>query len=124
MPVPPKAFGVDAHGFKLGTPLSEAMVAEFEKRHEVTLPPAYRLFVTELGNGGAGPGYGLSRLNTSCCTHRRSGHLAQASPYLPGPRYRDDWEQRYEARRTRIGSSCGVRWRSPVMAVLSLLGWS
>lgn len=96
MPVPPKAFGVEAHGFKVGAPLSEAVVAEFEERHEVTLPPAYRLFVTELGDGGAGPGYGLSRLAPSCCVYRRSGHLAQPSPYLPGPRYSGDWEQRYE----------------------------
>ncbi|GII57263.1 hypothetical protein Pth03_56520 [Planotetraspora thailandica] len=96
MLVPPKAFGVEAHGFKLGAPLFEAVVAEFEERHEVTLPPAYRLFVTELGDGGAGPGYGLCRLSASCCARRRSGHLAQPSPYLPGPRYLDDWDQRYE----------------------------
>ena len=48
MPVPPMAFGVEAHGFKLGAPLSATVVAEFEERHEVTLPLAYRLFVTEL----------------------------------------------------------------------------
>ncbi len=96
MPVPPKAFGVEAHGFVLGAPLSEAVVAEFEERHEVTLPPAFRLFVTELGNGGAGPGYGLCRLVPSCCVYRRSVHLAQPSPYLPGPRYFGDWGRRYE----------------------------
>ncbi|MEV0136629.1 hypothetical protein AB0H83_50425 [Dactylosporangium sp. NPDC050688] len=96
MPVPPKAFGVEAHGFVLGAPLPEAVVAEFEKRHEVTLPPAFRLFVTELGNGGAGPGYGLCRLAPSCCVYRRSVHLARPSPYLPGPRYFGDWVQRYE----------------------------
>lgn len=54
------------------------------------------LFVTELGDGGAGPGYELSHLGTSCCTDRRPGHPARPSPYLPGPRYLDDWEQRYE----------------------------
>ncbi|MFD0857005.1 HEAT repeat domain-containing protein [Actinomadura adrarensis] len=95
-PLPPKAFGVEAHGFKLDPPLPEAAVAEFEERHEVTLPAGYRLFITELGAGGAGPGYRMSRLGTSCCTYRRSGHLAKPSPYLPGPRYTGDWEQRYE----------------------------
>jgi hypothetical protein len=30
------------------------VVAEFEERHEVSLPPVYRLFVTELGGEGAG----------------------------------------------------------------------
>ncbi|MBA9002744.1 hypothetical protein HNR21_001626 [Actinomadura cellulosilytica] len=96
MPVPPEAFGVEGHGFELGPPLPEAVVAEFEERHEVVLPAAYRLFVTELGDGGAGPGYGLCRLDTACCAGRRSGHLALPSPYVPGPRYLGDWELRYE----------------------------
>ena len=96
MPVPPDAFGVEKHGFKLGAPLPEAVVAEFEERHEVALPPAYRLFVTELGDGGAGPGYHLSRLSGSCDGPCRPGHLARPSPYLPGPRYFGDWEERYE----------------------------
>ena len=95
-PVVPTPFGAEAHGFVVGPPLSEAVVAEFEERHEVSLPPAYRLFVTELGGEGAGPGYGLCRLKPSCCAYRRSGHLAQPSPYLPGPRYPVDWEQRHE----------------------------
>lgn len=96
MPTPPRAFGIEKHGFKLGAPLPEAVVAEFEERHEVTLPPAYRLFVTELGDGGAGPGYGLSRLSASCPIGCRPGHLARSSPYQPGPRYLYDWAERYE----------------------------
>ncbi|GAA2170339.1 hypothetical protein [Actinomadura napierensis] len=97
MPAASKAFGAEAHRFKLEPPLPEAMVAEFEERHEVALPKEFRLFVIELGNGGAGPGYGLRRLTVSCCAHRRSGHLTRPSPYRPGPRYLDDWEQRYES---------------------------
>ena len=96
MPVPPKAFGARQHGFKLGNPLPEAVVAEFEERHEVALPPGYRLFVTELGDGGAGPGYHLSQLSAACYTGCPPGHLARPSPYLPGPRYPEDWEQRHE----------------------------
>ncbi len=95
MPVPSHVFGAEAHGFRLGAPLPEAVVAEFEERHEVALPPAYRLFVTELGDGGAGPGY-LSRLGESCDSPCRAGHLARPSPYLPGPRYFGDWEERHE----------------------------
>ena len=90
------AFGVEEHKFTLGTPLSESAVAEFEERHEIALPPEYRLFVTELGDGGAGPGYRLSRLGEACGTGCRAGHLVRPSPYLPGPRYLDDWERRYE----------------------------
>ena len=95
-PVPPKAFGAGQHGFKLETPLPEAAVAEFEERHEVALPAPYRLFVTELGDGGAGPGYHLSKLSAACDMGCLSGHLVRPSPYLPGPRYPEDWEQRHE----------------------------
>lgn len=94
--MPPEAFGAEAHGFRLGPPVPEAVVAEFEERHEVALTLGYRLFVTELGDGGAGPGYHMSRLGASCGADCRPGHLAQPSPYLPGPRYFGDWEQRYE----------------------------
>ncbi|MFB4317734.1 hypothetical protein [Actinomadura sp. 21ATH] len=95
-PVAAEAFGAWAHGFELGAPLPEAVVGGFEERHGVALPRGYRLFVTELGDGGAGPGTGIYRLNASCCAYRRSGHLARPSPYRPGPRRLGDWEQRHE----------------------------
>jgi hypothetical protein len=96
MPVPPRAYGAGWHRFKLDAPSPEAVVAGFEERHEVALPPAYRLFVTELGDGGAGPGTGLPRLSELCNAPCRPGHLARPSPYLPGPRYPYDWEERHE----------------------------
>jgi hypothetical protein len=96
LPALPTAFGVQQHRFELGAPLPEAAVADFEARHGVLLPEAYRLFVTEVGDGGAGPGYRLDRLGELCDRVCRPGHLAQASPYLPGPRYLGDWAERYE----------------------------
>jgi hypothetical protein len=91
------AFGVTHHKFELNAPAPEVTVAKFEERHEIVLPPPYRMFVTELGNGGAGPGYRMRRLVDSCGAGQcRRGHLAEPSPYLPGPRYFGDWEQRYE----------------------------
>jgi hypothetical protein len=66
-------------GFKLRNPLPEAVATEFEERHEVVLPAAYRLFVTELGDGGAGPGYHLSPLSEACHLGCPQGHLARPS---------------------------------------------
>ncbi|HZO52947.1 MAG TPA: SMI1/KNR4 family protein [Bryobacteraceae bacterium] len=55
-------FGAHSHGYRLGPPLSESALAQCEKRLGVQLPTEYRLFVTRLGHGGAGPYYGLFSL--------------------------------------------------------------
>ena len=52
-------FGASKHGFKLSPVLTDSEVAEFERMHRVTLPQDYRLFLTVVGRGGAGPYYGL-----------------------------------------------------------------
>ncbi|GHJ43369.1 hypothetical protein Cs7R123_07110 [Catellatospora sp. TT07R-123] len=96
MPQPPEIFGADAHDFELAPPLPEAAVADFEAHHRIVLPEAYRLFVTRIGSGGAGPGYRLYSLAESCGPRCHPDHLAQSSPYLPGPRYLGDWEERHE----------------------------
>ena len=52
-------FGADAHDFRLNRPLSESDAIAFERFHRVTLPNDYRQFLTCVGNGGAGPFYGI-----------------------------------------------------------------
>src|SRR5512142_2282534 len=52
-------FGATSHLFLLNPPLPEADVISFERRHKVSLPDDYRRFITEIGNGGAGPYYGV-----------------------------------------------------------------
>lgn len=58
-------FGAGRHRYRLEPVLSEAEVSAFEEQHGVTLPEAYRNFVTQVGDGGAGPFYGLFRLKES-----------------------------------------------------------
>jgi hypothetical protein len=52
-------FGAQAHQYRLGPALTESEVERIEERLGIELPIEYRLFVTQLGNGGAGPHYGL-----------------------------------------------------------------
>ena len=52
-------FGSAAHDYKLNPPIPVSTIEEFEARHGIRLPDDYRHFVTEIGNGGAGPYYGL-----------------------------------------------------------------
>src|SRR5438309_1041073 len=54
-----KVFGSGGHDYKLNPPLPVAVIEAFEGRHGVSLPEDYRLFITEIGNGGAGPYYGV-----------------------------------------------------------------
>jgi len=55
-------FGSNAHQYILNPTLSEATLQEFETRHAIQLPKEYRCFLLEVGNGGAGPHYGLFKL--------------------------------------------------------------
>ena len=52
-------FGEESHGYELHAPLLETDVAAFENEHVIRLPDDYRQFLTRVGNGGAGPYYGL-----------------------------------------------------------------
>src|SRR5687767_14245206 len=54
-----RVFGAGAHQYKLNSPLLVSVVEAFEERHGVSLPQDYRCFITEIGNGGAGPYYGV-----------------------------------------------------------------
>jgi hypothetical protein len=48
--------------YHLNPPLSEQTVLQFEKEHKIQLPHDYRAFLIQLGNGGAGPAYGVFKL--------------------------------------------------------------
>jgi hypothetical protein len=50
---------MDRYKFKLKPPLQIAHVREMELKYSFTLPEDYFKFITEIGNGGGGPTYGL-----------------------------------------------------------------
>src|SRR5690348_15289150 len=54
-----KVFGAGSHQYGFAKPYPEAELASFEKRIGITLPEDYRAFITQIGNGGAGPSYGV-----------------------------------------------------------------
>ena len=55
-------FGASRHRYRFNPPLAEREVTAFEQRHGIRLPQDYRGFLIEVGNGGAGPHYGVFRL--------------------------------------------------------------
>lgn len=54
-----RRFGASTHNYLLAPALSESRVAELEHEYNITLPADYRAHLTGLGDGGAGPYYGL-----------------------------------------------------------------
>lgn len=88
---PPKIFGAEAHGFTLNPVVRKSVVANFEAKHGVELPEDYRRFITEVGNGGAGPYYGLFKFHEmdDCFSFQRwkendgfVGTLAKPFPHI------------------------------------------
>ncbi|MEH2065035.1 MAG: SMI1/KNR4 family protein [Nostoc sp.] len=57
-----EVFGSESHQYQFKPCLSNKDIQVFESRYNITLPSEYRNFLLEIGNGGAGPGYGLSGL--------------------------------------------------------------
>jgi hypothetical protein len=51
--------GASTHRYALSPVLPETEVAAFERAFGVALPGEFAAFLTQVGNGGAGPGYGL-----------------------------------------------------------------
>src|SRR5262249_9650414 len=52
-------FGANGHHFLLNPPRPENEVSAFEQRHCIRVPSDYRHFITQVGDGGAGPFYGV-----------------------------------------------------------------
>lgn len=57
-----QVFGSSSHRYLNKGRLYEHEVKSFENRYNINLPPEYREFILQIGNGGAGPYYGLESL--------------------------------------------------------------
>ena len=99
-------FGADRHKYKLNPPASPEQVRRFEEKHNLLLPEEYKFFLTQIGNGGAGPYYGLYSLEEA---ERYTEYLEttqtaakQKDEEVPAPAFIDrrmtpeDWAVRME----------------------------
>jgi len=62
IPIEPSNLAAQSHRHRLNPPLTEENVHKFETEHGIALPPDYRAFLIQVGNGGAGPANGLEML--------------------------------------------------------------
>src|SRR5450755_2429190 len=64
---PPRVFGADVHLCRLNPAAAEVEILAFEQARKITLPPDFREFLTGVGDGGAGPSYGIFPLGHADC---------------------------------------------------------
>jgi hypothetical protein len=101
---------------RLNAPLPETAVSKFEADHGVRLPDGYREFLLHVGNGGAGPYYGLLPLDQWAYAVGRDAadlpkdylaspsHLVPDSPQVQAP---DDDELFHQGTITLVIDGCG-----------------
>lgn len=65
-----KGFGSEKHRYKLNPPLSLEKVQVWQAEKGVELPVDYVAFITRLGNGGAGPYYGIEPFEKAAADDR------------------------------------------------------
>ena len=53
-------FGASTHQYVLNPPIRKSFVRGVEERYGFKLPEDYFYFITEVGDGGAGPDYGIT----------------------------------------------------------------
>jgi hypothetical protein len=82
-----KVFGSIGHHYQLQPCATEKEVAGFEKQFSIQLPGDFREFLIRLGNGGAGPYYGVRGLE-AIRDHVLSCDWQSVSAPFP---YRDRW---------------------------------
>lgn len=83
-------FGASEHRYRLNPGISEQELASFEAEQQVALPADYRSFLLEVGNGGAGPHYGLLPLGRSLGPGDLSRPFPLTEAYSPVPDDNDD----------------------------------
>ena len=74
-------FGSSSHKYHLNETVSLEWVRKFEKQYQVELPEEYVFFITKVGNGVAGPYYGIVPLSLDKKYEKCYNNLSKPSIY-------------------------------------------
>ena len=97
-------FGSNLHAHLFRPPLPERELDAWEELMELRLPADYRTYLTQLGNGGAGPAYGLMPFEFPLQETLREvtvfsdSHAARFEALVRQwyETFHQDWDERYE----------------------------
>ncbi|RJX39915.1 SMI1/KNR4 family protein [Paenibacillus pinisoli] len=87
-------FGASSHKYNVSQQLDANVLSEWEAKHGVALPEPYKRFLTEVGNGGAGPYYGIYSIEKAA-SYTESHALAASCVLYPGMA-KEEWNQLIE----------------------------
>ncbi|MFP9116827.1 SMI1/KNR4 family protein [Flavobacterium sp. RNTU_13] len=85
-----KIFGANRHKYTLNKCLNLKKIMAFENENKCILPQGYKLFLIHIGNGGAGPNYGLEPLENSLFDDLDYKRGELLNPGRPFP-YENNW---------------------------------
>ncbi|PPQ46203.1 SMI1/KNR4 family protein [Paenibacillus peoriae] len=71
-------FGASSHQYRVKEKLTAKELADWQVHNHVTLPEPYAQFLTKIGNGGAGPYYGIYSIEKATSYTERQALLAKS----------------------------------------------
>ena len=91
-------FGASKHQYRLNLPIEASFVRSVEAEYGFSLPEDYFRFITEIGDGGAGPDYGIGSFTDFLESARSPGaerfreayRRSLARPFAPWPMKPED----------------------------------
>lgn len=85
-----KVFGAKSHGYRLKPVAPIEKIERFEEKYQVVLPPEYRFFLTQVGDGGAGPFHGLYSLDKAEAYHQYPENMKK-SAWIDQKLTKEEW---------------------------------
>lgn len=94
-------FGTKKHKYRLNPSISVSFVRALEEKYEFSLPDDYFRFITEIGDGGAGPDYGIEpfadlvkkRKNQYAEEYQEAYRNSLKNSFSPRPMQIDEFEE-------------------------------
>jgi hypothetical protein len=88
-------YGAKYHKYKLKPPAPLEEIRLFEKEHGISFPEEYLYFLTQVGNGGTGPGNGFFDGYKSCFNPDAIKWIHTPSEQLENELTDEEWDSKY-----------------------------